>query len=143
MCTAISPMQWLPWTAVLPFLTLISMAKLSDLCMDKVVFRGSLLVRQVQSTPLSASSTHLIWELTWLHRTVVLPWHVCWGTWIRSYPDLCASKFNKTNLKQGAHINQPTNMAATARVIWLSHACGTGQEVGWCMCAPCSKFNVL
>ena len=54
--------------------------------------------------------------------TAVLPWHARWGRRIRSYPDLCASKFNKTNLKQGAHINQLMNMAATAQLIWLSHA---------------------
>ena len=56
------------------------------------------------------------------NRTAVLPWYACWGRWIRNYPDLCASKFDKTNLKQGAHINQPKTMVATAQVIWLSYA---------------------
>ena len=40
-------------------------------------------------------------------RTAVLP-RLARGRRIRSYPDLCASKFKKTNLKQGAHIHQPT-----------------------------------
>ena len=40
-------------------------------------------------------------------RTAVLP-RLARGRRIRSYPDLCASKFNKTNLKQGAHMHQPT-----------------------------------
>ena len=40
-------------------------------------------------------------------RTAVLP-RLARGRRIRSYPDLCASKFNKANLRQGAHIHQPT-----------------------------------
>ena len=36
-------------------------------------------------------------------RTAVLPRHAP-GRRIRTYPDLCASKFNKVNLKQGAHM---------------------------------------
>ena len=52
-------------------------------------------------------STQHMWELLAGNRTAVLPRHAR-GRRIRSYPDLCASKFNKTNLKQGAHIHQPT-----------------------------------
>ena len=55
----------------------------------------------------SASSTQHMWELLAGNRTAVLPRHA-WRRRIRSYPDLCASKFNKANLKQGAHIHQPT-----------------------------------
>ena len=46
-------------------------------------------------------------ELLAGNRTAVLP-RLARGRRIRSYPDLCASKFNKTNLRQGAHIHQPT-----------------------------------
>ena len=46
-------------------------------------------------------------ELLAGNRTAVLP-RLARGRRIRSYPDLCASKFKKTNLKQGAHIHQPT-----------------------------------
>ena len=53
--------------------------------------------------PLSNSSTQHMWELLAGNRTAVLPRHAR-GRRIRSYPDLCASKFNKTNLKQGAHM---------------------------------------
>ena len=62
----------------------------------------------------SASSTQHMWELLAGNRTAVLPRHARRRR-IRSYPDLCASKFNKTNLKQGAHINQPT-ASSTSRM---------------------------
>ena len=61
-------------------------------------------------------STQHMCELLARNRTAVLPRHA-WGKWFRSYPDLCASKFSKKTLKQGAHIQ--LSMAATARVIWL------------------------
>ena len=32
------------------------------------------------------------------------------------------------------------SMAATVRVMWLAHAWGIGQAVGWCMYAPCFKL---
>ena len=59
------------------------------------------------STPLSDSSTQHMLELLAGNRTAVLP-RLARGRRIRSYPDLCASKFKKTNLKQGAHMHQPT-----------------------------------
>ena len=48
-----------------------------------------------------------MWELLAGNRTAVLPRHARRRR-ISSYPDLCVSKFNKTNLRQGAHIHQPT-----------------------------------
>ena len=55
-----------------------------------------------------------MWELLAGDRTAVLPRHAR-SRRIRRYPDLCASKFNKTNLKQGAHIHQPT-ASSTSRM---------------------------
>ena len=55
----------------------------------------------------SASSTQHMWDLLAGNRMAVLLRHARRRR-IRSYPDLCASKFNKTNLKQGAHIQKPT-----------------------------------
>ena len=52
-------------------------------------------------------STQHMWEPLAGNRTAVLP-RLARGRRIRSYPDLCASKFKRTNLKQGAHIHQPT-----------------------------------
>ena len=62
----------------------------------------------------SASSTQHMWELLAGNRTAVLPRHARRRR-IRSYPDLCASKFNKTNLKQGAHIQKST-ASSTSRM---------------------------
>ena len=59
------------------------------------------------STSLSDSSTQHMWEPLAGNRTAVLP-RLARGRRIRSYLDLCASKFKKTNLKQGTHIHQPT-----------------------------------
>ena len=55
----------------------------------------------------SASSTQHMWELLAGNRMAALLRHARRRR-IRSYPDLCASKFNKTNLKQGEHIQKPT-----------------------------------
>ena len=62
----------------------------------------------------SASSTQHMWELLAENRTAVLPRQPRRRR-IRSYPDLSANKFNKTNLKQGAHIHQPT-ASSTSRM---------------------------
>ena len=66
---------------------------------ENLCLKDTLLPRQVQSTPLSARSTQYMWHLLAGNRIAVLPQHAR-GRQIRSYPDLCASKFNKTNLKQ-------------------------------------------
>ena len=81
----------------------------------------------------SASSTQHMWELLAGNRTAVLPRHAR-RRQIRSYPDLCASKFNKTNLKQGAHIHQPTT-SSTSRMrttcVFFSRA-----ALAWLLATP-------
>ena len=62
----------------------------------------------------SASSTQHMWELLAGNRTAVLPRHARRRR-MRSYPNLCASKFNKTNLKHGEHIHQP-KASSTSRM---------------------------
>ena len=57
--------------------------------------------------PFKRHSTQHMWGPLAGNRTAVLP-RPSRGRRIRSYPDLCASKFKKTNLKRGAHIHQPT-----------------------------------
>ena len=59
-------------------------------------------------TPLSASSTQHTWELLAGNCMAVLLWHAQ-GQQISIYADLCASKSNKTNCKQGAHTHQGSN----------------------------------
>ena len=63
-------------------------------------FKGRFLPRQVQSTPLSASSTQHVWELLAWNCTAVLPRHAL-GRWFSIFADLCASKSNKTNWPGG------------------------------------------
>ena len=65
-----------------------------------LAFKGPFLPRQVQSTPLSASSTHHLWELLAWNCTTVLPRHAL-GRRISIFADLCASKSNKTNWPGG------------------------------------------
>ena len=71
----------------------------------------------MQSTHLGVSSTQLMWKLLAGNRTAVLP-RRAWGRRIRSYPDLCASKYK---LKaRGTHtpthgLAKQLSMAATAR----------------------------
>ena len=56
------------------------------------------------------------------------------GRRFRSYPDLCASKYNKTNLKQGAHIHQ------TAAGQYLMHA---HSYITWVVAAMDSCFALI
>ena len=71
--------------------------------LKKTASRDLLLPRRVESTPLSGSSTQHMCELL-----AGTPWQVSHG--IRGVgvsevtPDQCASKYNKSNLKQGVHI---------------------------------------
>ena len=73
--------------------------------LKKTASRDLLLPRRVESTPLSSSSTQHMCELL-----AGTPWQFSHG--IRGVgvsevtPDQCASKYNKSNLKQGAHILQ-------------------------------------
>ena len=64
------------------------------------VFKGPFLLRQVQSTPSSASSTQRVWELLAGNCTAVLPRHAL-GRRISIFADLCACKSNKTNWPDG------------------------------------------
>ena len=64
------------------------------------VFKGPFLPRQVQSTPLSASSTQHTWELLAGNCTAGLPRHAL-GRRISIFADLCASKSRETNWSGG------------------------------------------
>ena len=66
-----------------------------------------ILPRQVQSTPLSASSAQHMWELVAGNRTAVLPRHAL-GGWISF------------------------NCRSAVRIYGCAHALGTGQTLGWC-----------
>ena len=127
---------------------------------ENLCLKDTFLPRRVQSTPSSTSSTQYMWELLAGNHIAVLPQHAR-GRHIRSYPDLCASKFNKTNLKQLAHIRHPTDWPVPHTCAqpyhpgrgshgqlfccfgwWMCFLCfkfvwGAGQAEGWCMCAPC------
>ena len=80
--------------------------------------KDPLLPKRVQSTPFRASYTQHMWELLVGNRTAVLTRHAR-GRRIRNYPDLCASKFNKTNLRQGSLIHAGFPRSLTRR---LCHA---------------------
>ena len=101
MRTAISPGQWQPWTAVSPLLGLITVGSMNgeNPRVSKTLYsRGECkhcFKRQLHTTHVGTVRAG--------NRTAVLPRHAR-GRRIRTYPDLCASKFNKVNLKQGAHM---------------------------------------
>ena len=95
--------------------------------LKKTPSRDLLLPRRVESTPLiSGSSTQHMWELL-----AGTPWQFSHG--IRGVgvsevtPDLCASKYNKSNLKQGAHILQTAAWPAPHACAQLYHP-GSGSH---------------